>query len=285
MSILLKGLFINFLLFVINNSEIIAQNILNGDFEKHSYTTCSYNLQDNSFNLAMQHVYAFGKTWYNRVFVGEIDIQTKDCYVNPQHGDWCIGLSSEYNTYKTSDAIALELDNNLIPGQEYELKFYLFGNTSFNDSISPVIIGISNQNNALGTILDTIPSKAKVWEEHTIQFVADKLARYITVKNQPGTRAWNQIDHFTIRLISDVHNLTLTNQTFALYPNPVQNLVQIKTSLPYIKIKDLVLRNALGQIEGHYQNFPIDLNNYCPGIYCIEFDMNGRRATYKVLKQ
>ncbi len=40
MSILLKGLFIYFLLFEINNSEIIAQNILNGDFEKHSNTTC-----------------------------------------------------------------------------------------------------------------------------------------------------------------------------------------------------------------------------------------------------
>ena len=33
MSILLKGLLLIFLLFVINNSEIIAQNILNGDFE------------------------------------------------------------------------------------------------------------------------------------------------------------------------------------------------------------------------------------------------------------
>ena len=69
-----------------------AQTFLNGSFETNTATGCSYNLSNSAFNDLMSNVNAFSVNYE------QIDIHTSGCYVDPQDGNWCVGLACNTTT-------------------------------------------------------------------------------------------------------------------------------------------------------------------------------------------
>ncbi|MBK9220505.1 MAG: hypothetical protein IPO16_00080 [Saprospiraceae bacterium] len=171
----------------------------------------------------MPNVYAFGKTYINLKYQGEVDIQKKGCYVSPFSGNWCIGLGSDYLTYKTSDAIALELSSALIIGNKYKLSFYILGNTTFSDSIGSLLIGESNSSANFGIVIDSVHPIAMTWKEINLEFTAQQNSSFITVKNEVGINAWNQVDSFILAKLQELMNLII--EKLNLHFHPIQQKV------------------------------------------------------------
>src|ERR1044072_8241860 len=97
------------LLFVVFTSDVLmAQVILNGDFENNtSGTSCNYNLLNTTFNTLMNNVFAFGTG-------NEIDIMsTCPPYCNAaQSGTWYVAVANSAGT--AADALSLTLSSPLI---------------------------------------------------------------------------------------------------------------------------------------------------------------------------
>lgn len=265
-----NNLLILFLLFPFLKSY--SQTFINGDFENNTLTTCNYNLADTIFNMKISNVYAFGKTNFFGYF-GETDIQTVGCYVTPQNGNWCIGLASDYITYTTSDAIAIELTSNLIVGQNYQLTFYLFGNTSFVSTLTKAKIGASLNDTTFGVLIDSIAPIANVWKPVMLNFIASQPSQYITVKNMPGIAAWNQIDNFSIMTTTGIGEQQSSNSKVSIYPNPFtqSTTINFEEEQKNITIKIMNLSgNEFKSVNFTGKQLVIDKEEMKAGIYFVQ---------------
>jgi hypothetical protein len=177
-------------------NQCLCQSFINGDFESNTSVGCEYNLIDNLFNTRISNVTAFGKgyAWAFGGYVGEIDIQTSGCNITPQNGNWCLGLSSD--TASTSDAITIELDSNLSAGINYELSFYIFGNTSFDNTLANIEVGESLSDTLFGKLISSITPETNKWKYVSMTFTAAQNSNYISVRTKAGIRGWTQIDNF-----------------------------------------------------------------------------------------
>ena len=205
-----------------------SQSFINGDFENVTSVDCEYNLPDATFNKRIANVTAFGKTYFLGKQEGEADILTSGCYVEPQNGQWCIGLASDYHLYTTSDAIAIELTSNLVPDKSYKLTFYLYGNISFSDSLTNIKIGESLNNSTFGVLIDTVTPDPMGWKYVDLEFKSQQNSKFITVQNIPGTNGWNQIDNFTLSMTTS--NAIVESQNTSglnIFPNPATDFVNI----------------------------------------------------------
>lgn len=264
-----KILIINFIIIFIGYEKCFGQFFLNGDFEFNLASNCEYNHSDSIFNTRISDVFAFGKNNYGASLRGQTDIQTKGCFVTPQHGDWCIGLSGERFTDTTSDAIALKLSSTLTAGFKYQLSFYLFGNTTFSDTLGDIVVGESDSPSIIGRIIDTISPIAMNWKQVLLNFEATQSSQYITIKNVPGLRSWNQIDNFEIKLITNTKNYTKETPRIILYPNPVQNTLTIE-SRKLNKFKSVRIMNEFGITVFNTKLLSFDINHLNPGMYFVE---------------
>jgi hypothetical protein len=246
--------FIITLFLLLELQQLSGQTFVNGDFENNTSSGCDYNLDDTVFNAKISNVYAFGKTNFINGYYGETDIQTTGCYVTPQSGEWCIGLSSEYITYTTSDAVAIELTSNLVADQPYELSFYLFGNTIFTDTLSKLIVGESLTDSTFGNLIDSVTPIPAIWKHAILTFTASQPSKYITVKIIPGVKAWNQIDNFSIGNATSIHESSINKSN--LFPNPFSTTTTLQTAIPLHKAT-LLIYNSLGQIVKQINNIAV----------------------------
>ncbi|HEX5624595.1 MAG TPA: T9SS type A sorting domain-containing protein, partial [Saprospiraceae bacterium] len=278
-------LVILFIVFALFNGKCMSQEFLNGDFEINSVSFCEFNISDLEFGNKMQHTHAFGKTYYFLKYQGEVDIQSMGCYVSPQSGRWCIGLGSDYSTYRTSDAIAMELSANLEIGKRYKLTFYIFGNTIFSDSVGGVTIGESIVKNEFGLRIDSIGPVAMNWKEINIEFQARQSSKYITLKNATGIKAWNQLDNFSISNLTSTSQVSEWEEEFDLYvyPNPSNQYAYIGLSNGVVFSK-AVVRSIQGDILLETVDRVIDLLNVPQGTYIIEVQTNRGRLSKKWVK-
>ena len=221
-----------------------SQTFLNGDFENNLSSGCDYNNTDILFNTKVSNVYAFGKAYSGSDggYVGETDIQTMGCYVTPQNGNWCLGLSSD--TASTSDAVAIELTSNLIIGQSYQVSFYIFGNTSFSNILTDVKIGVSNTDSTFGNLLFTASPFTNIWKHIDFNFTASQSDKFITVANIPGVNSWNQIDNFTISNVTGISEIVL--EDIHIIPNPFSVSTILQTDKVF-KDATLTVYNSSGQ--------------------------------------
>ncbi len=258
-----------FLIFIIISfqiSIISGQSFINGNFEKNNSTDCDYNLIDSVFNLKMSNVYAFGKKFsFSNKHRGEMDILTYGCYVDPENGNWCIGLGVD----TTTDAIAIELTNELVVGQSYKLSFYLYGNTSFSSSLAPVEIGESITDSIFGTKIDTLIPVSMQWRECVLQFTASQNSKFITVRNTIGIKAWNQVDNFKIEQSTGTNNYY--TPVALVLPNPSTGLFNFylgEHNTPVsIEITNSVGSSVYKSASINSDNFQINLLNNSSGIY------------------
>lgn len=270
-------------LFLLN--FIQAQQFRNGDFENVNAQSCVFNLSDKDFNKRMAYVYAFGKNNTGRMDPGQIDIHTFDCFVDPQSSKFCIGLAGESYTGLTSDAVALELDKELEPGEMYALRFYLFGNTTNHDTIAEVYIGESLSDTLFGRFIDTAFPQRMTWVKVHKIFKATQNSKYITIKNKVGHRSWNQIDNFSLSYISSVDDNSKRDLgDVYLTPNPAFGMVQIGggnvTKNFLIEIFD-----SKGKSRGHYHTMDIDIRDLEGGLYFLRIYNGATLYTKKLIVQ
>lgn len=225
-----------------------GQTILNGDFENNISNGCDYNNTDIVFNTKVSNVYAFGKAFAQSSggYVGETDIQTTGCYITPQNGNWCLGLSSGTESTADADAVAIELSSNLTIGQSYQISFYVFGNTNFDSFLTNLKIGVSNNDSTFGSLLYTATPVLNNWTNFVFNFTALQSDKFITVTNVPGQKGWNQIDNFTISNVSGILENSLSFKKINIYPNPFTSSTIMEIG-QIMKDATLIVYNIYGQ--------------------------------------
>lgn len=280
-SSVIKLAFVFILLF----QQLVGQTFLNGDFENNTSTTCDYNLSDVNFNSKMANVFAFGKTSFNHQYVGETDIMTNNCYGNPQHGNWCISLASDYESFTTSDAVAIELSTSLSAGHPYQLSFYMYGNTSITTTTTNIRVGESLTDSTFGVLIDTVSPIVMTWKHVTLNFTATQASKFITVKNVAGIAGWNQIDNFTfISLPTGLEDLSIAGGRVNVFPNPSSNFVSIQTD-PQLKFISATLKNTLGEMILTEQSQTLDLSMLPSGQYFVEVLTDSGKRLSRIVKQ
>ena len=264
-----------------------GQSFFNGDFEINIATGCDYNLVDADFNLAISNVYAFGGTYSNCTgWNGETDIQTTGCYVTPQHGNWCIGLGSGMvsGTCPRTDAVAIKLNANLTPGKLYKLSFYLYGNTSFSSGVTvKIAVGASLTNTDFGLFIDSVAPAADTWVPVDLFFTAAQASQYITVTDKMGISAWNQIDNFSISDVTGIETTGSPNPNVTVFPNPSSGVITVQLeNNPHLK--NIILKNYMGQIILSTTAVKIDLSQLKPGIYFAEVITDEGKCVCRVIR-
>jgi len=67
-----------------------------------------------------------------------------------------------------------------------------------------------------------------------------------------------------------------------LYPNPVDNMLNIKTRLPNYTVD---VYDTYGRLSGHFVNAPaLDLSRHAPGVYILSIESQDKRYRRKVVK-
>jgi hypothetical protein len=260
---------------------LASQSILNGSFENTTADTCDYNLIDADFNKKMKDVTAFGKayTGFNG-FAGEIDLHTLNCIVNPQQGDWCIGMSSGSQSPSDADAIAFKLSAPLQAGMQYRVSFYTFGSSNPPREVE---IGYSVVDTAFGAFAGTAMPLALAWTLSEVTFKPSIPAKFLTLRIKPGANGWTQVDHFSIEPLTGTKD-TGSENDLSIYPNPFGERLTISSEAG---IEAVRLFDALGRLVGapffsSGNKVELDVASLPAGAYC--FVVTTRRGDFsKVL--
>ncbi|MEZ5009512.1 MAG: T9SS type A sorting domain-containing protein [Chitinophagales bacterium] len=283
-----KALLLTFIFsFLLSINSSFTQSFINGDFEDNSAVSCEYNLTDIQFNSKINNVVAFGKA-YQGSYVGEVDFQTNNCYLDPQNGDWCLGLSTD--TTQSSDALSIELTANLTAGNDYELTCYIYGNTAYRETLANVEIGESMIDTAFGQLIYTAIPDTNSWKEVKFVFTANQNSSHISVRTKIGIRGWTQIDNFSIRpaTTTDIaeHNYV---KLMKAYPNPTVSKVMVDLG-KNINTGSIKILNLNGQVQSVHeinnnQFLSLDLSDLPTGIYFAQAIFDQQNETLLIHKQ
>lgn len=162
-----------------------GQGFINGSFESTTSVGCDYNNNIPAFNSKMDNVVMFEGT--------ETDIHESGCYIpSVPDGVKAVGLAN-------SDALNIELTEPLVEGENYNLTFSMFGNTSFGP-LGTLEFGATDDELVMGAFLGTADVIfADTWEEKTLTFTAPNNSTHISVRNT-DEGVWHQIDAFSIEM-------------------------------------------------------------------------------------
>lgn len=252
--------------------NLSAQQFLNGDFETNSVDPgfCSFNNSNQEFNALIPGVVAFGDAYVGDIMSGgECDLQTFNCYSDPQSGDWCVGIAGGAIDPADGDIISIELDQALTAGTEYEFSFWVYGNSTFAP-IQTMDIGVSSSPTEFGVLLMTILPDDLAWKEVDINFdAAIPGLKYITARTTLGTSCWFQLDNFVME--EPVSGLSQINEpTHQIYPNPSNGFIQIETAeIQQVSCFDLSGRLIHQQNANRTDQVELDLNGIPSGNYLL----------------
>lgn len=261
---------------VIISSAVLSQNILNGNFEINYVDSCSYNLSNSEFNDSIQYVYSYG-------IIEQADILTHGCYVTPQNGDWCIGLSSRPSG--GHDAVTLELSSSLNVGDLYEIRFWTYGNPLFHSLHDSIKIGLTSNNNTFGDKIYAALPAEYIWEEHIVNFITNSSISFISVEmKEDFNSGWVQVDNFTISDNPGGNSEYKLKAGLSIYPNPTNNVLFIE-SKNGIKIAEVNIYNQTRQRVFHDNQIlnSIDLSFLQRGMYIIEVVTNESKIIDKLI--
>lgn len=264
-----QKLSIVFLFFAAN---VFSQSFLNGDFENTSAVQCEFNLANTAYSSKMHHSWAFGSG-------EEVDIQTFVCgYESPPSNNWFVSLSKDNEG--NCDAISLELSENLIAGNEYDISFFssaLTGNAELQ-------FGLSTGNQDFGELLFNSLPILNTWLQTTQTFTAPNNGKYITIRTNCSANAsgWDLIDNLQLTPLLGISQHVFENQ-IKVYPNPSSGPTTIMTS---VDISEVDIFNAVGQLvrsidaAGLSQiDFELDAN----GIYFLKMTVGQHSFTKKLV--
>ncbi|MBK6904686.1 MAG: T9SS type A sorting domain-containing protein [Saprospirales bacterium] len=264
-----------------------GQTFLNGDFENTTALDCEYNMDNETFNGKMPGVTAFGDIYTGSVLTGgEADIQKAGCYVDPQNGNWCVGIAGSDVNPADGDAIALELSAPLVVGEEYRLIFYVYGNTNFAP-INNLEVGASKLQTDFGSSLMTVVPDELAWKKVDFNFEATDTWEYITVRPTWGVSNWDQVDNFTISLIvNGTDELDALRQQLEISPNPFTDQVRISLAgINQIRVMDVLGRNLQTHSYKGQEEVQMDLSGLSQGMYLLEIRTDVGTVTEMVTKE
>lgn len=256
-----------------------AQTLLNGDFEKNAADDCTYNLENEDFNLIMEDVVAFGSN-------SEMDIHNDTCgYADVISNDWFVSLSQRPSG--EIDQLALRMDMPLTLGSSYRLTYFDWAETSGFDNIPlPLEIGLSTDSMIFGTLIHTSMPVEYEWTQQSVEFMATEAAQYITIRmaGDPGLKGWTFVDGFDLSPLTAVEEIG--EVAVAVYPNPTHDIVFVETNFG---LKSIRLFNVMGQ---EMKSFPqldalknkLDLSGLGAGIYYLEIMNEKNRVVKKIEK-
>ena len=267
--------------------NIAAQSsFINGDFEDNTSVDCGFNYTDANFNMAINNVIAFGSI-INPSGSGETDIMTTDCYVEPQNGDWCLGLATAGS--EAGDAIAIELSEPLTPGTEYELIFFTYGNTTFSDIIADLFIGESMSSTELGTEIHQVTPVNSTWTETNVVFTAAQASTFITVWSEIDEFAWNQIDNFFLSTFVANEDIVSEQLSLKASPNPTNSEITIDfgKQIPsgILSLTDLAGKIIYTQNITNLSQVHINLYELPSGIYFLKLIADTKSEVLKLVKE
>lgn len=257
----------------------LCQTFLNGGFEDNDVNNCAYNLSTSEFNASMQSVYSYGIN-------EEADIHTHDCYVTPQSGNWCVGMASKY--FGGHDAITLELSSALNIGTSYEIKFWAYGNPTFFELVDSIKIGLTSGKTSFGKKIYAVLPAENIWEEHTIQFVADSTYALVSVEVEEdfNSSSWIQLDNFSISTIVGTTETDIADKSL-IYPNPTNGNFSIDLEDNY-ESTTITIINSIGEViqSNIYSNSQLlNLNIEAPaGVYLLLIKSEGKNTVMKLVK-
>lgn len=227
-----------------------AQSILNGDFEINTASADVMSYPNTTYNSYMAYSTAFGTA-------DQIDILTSDHCGLAQHGNWYLGLAYKSLSGNT-DALSLELSNELVCGNIYTITYHDRGCTEGSTGIVALDIGVSPSSNNFGTLVfqGTLPIDS-VWSEKSFSFIAPTNGLYITIRAAIGsfTSDWIHVDNFTLTPEFEV----LGNDTSIC----VDSLLRLNPSI--VNAQYLWSNNSTGA----------DLSISESGVYWIQVTSNG----------
>jgi hypothetical protein len=266
--------------FLLLNSTIQSQTVLNGTFENTLATNCVYNPSTVVFDSLMPYVH-----FTPHRFLGA-DIVTHNCHHQPFEGDWSIAIASK-GLYV--DRISLKLSQPLIVGNPYELTYWIYcSGFQYGDSL---LIGITTDTAQFGIQIDKALSPQFIWIQKTVLFTPTIAATDITAKldwADTGDDSWVWLDEFVLtNLITGVHELGMKEE-IQLYPNPAFETFTIKTEKPFQDVR-LELYNMNGQLI-QFKEIPFleeeefDISNLAIGVYFIQLQSGIKTKTLKLIK-
>ena len=184
--------------------------------------------------------------------------------------------------------LSIKLDLNLIAGNTYQIWFYDYSSSLFNNNQIPIEICLSVDSLNFGdSIYSSLPSFDQ-WINRTFQFMAPNNGKYLTVRNEnTGTiSAWNFVDNFTFTLMTEAENQQ-NSLAFALYLNPFENSLTISINdieTTQIILYDITLRKRL--VQSFTNNAIIKTEELSNGVYFYEVSNRfGNIKTGKIIKQ
>ena len=187
-------LYITLKLLLVNSTICHAQQFLNGSFELVDID-CRPALSNSGFNAHVEYVRSIG----NLEQGGGIGLLTEDCGTGPAaDGEYYIriGITGDF---KVREIVSLEMTQPMLPGNAYELSFYLKAANRWGRT-NRLEIGLSDSNNfgQFGEKIHTIRGSTDEWERVNFQFIAPVEGKYLTLKLKIGNLGKVFLDHFTI---------------------------------------------------------------------------------------
>lgn len=278
---------------------LFGQDFVNGGFEKNG-NMCLINTSVEVFNANVRNTHAFGS--FRRP-----DIASNNCGSgDAKEGNWFIGLATNVEKGVTSEAVTLELSQQLLKGSQYTISFWTRG----RGPISPnVQIGLSETDSLQGEVLYTVSAQSITmeWVENVIRFTAPQNGKYISVRvSNPNANAGVWLDGFKMSTVFVPDNVVVmnpvkntvpvnhnqnkvsANEIGEIYPNPSAGV--FKVSADSNALISLTVFNTLGgTIEEHkstdIEPIPtsIDLSDQQPGLYFVELATLEGKVTKRII--
>lgn len=226
--------------------------------------------------------------------------------INPTLGDTTISEETIYEKfdsnrvyfyYQPANDFRLLYDFNATVGDSF-LVFCRQSGTDSSvtvtvDSISSMIIGTdtlkvqyvsSNDFNNIcyigGTIIERIGWTGYMFPQHS--FVDPPGGGPLRCYQDPILGLYQRNTSIACDFITSVENHNITLSDFQLFPNPSNGKFEIKSSLV---IENIILKDNLGRTIRHFKNDnKIDITDLNNGIYFLEFLIDKRKTTRKIIK-
>lgn len=259
-------------------NSINAQSFLNGSFENNISVGDQVNTSNSAFNILVNNCYSFGST----PNLDLISTSGYGCSSGPQHGDWYIGITGG------GDLLSLELDSNLIFGNEYTISFYSrYCPGNFGGSY-PVQIGLSDIYNNIGASIYTSNTPLNEWTINTFTFIAPNNGKFITVKLTGGwiNSSWVNIDNFFFGDAIGVTENQLLKE-ISIYPIPTANklFIDLKKISKRISIEIINITGGILRKDNYYDKKLVELNleRLDQGIYFLKIQANNQEFVKKII--
>lgn len=282
------------------STGVYGQDFLNGSFEKNG-NLCIINASVPVFNANVKNTKAFGS-------FRKPDIASTNCgHGDAKQGNWFIGLATNVHGEVRSEAVTLELNQQLAKGNQYSLSFWTRGRV-----IAPNLeIGLSTNDSTAGQIFYTVAatSISNEWNEVTIRFTAPENGKYISVRAvNPNENSGVWLDGFSMSSVFVPDNVVMTEpvkkntepvrvngaekkpsvDVTEIYPNPSSGVFKVNADSN--TLLSLVVYNTLGStVEEHkatdVEPIPnsIDLSDQQPGLYFVELATAEGKVTKRII--